>query len=38
MWWDAPRSAIAILMTQRAAYPKMSAVHHDFWRAVNEAA
>ena len=38
MWWDARRGAIAILMTQRAAYPKMSAVHCDFWRAVNEGA
>jgi CubicO group peptidase (beta-lactamase class C family) len=37
MWWDPREDAVAILMTQRAGYPKTSAVYLDFWRAVNGA-
>ena len=38
MWWDAQGGAIAILLTQRAAYPKMNGVYLDFWRAVHAGA
>jgi CubicO group peptidase (beta-lactamase class C family) len=37
MWWDPREDAVAILMTQRLAYPKTSAVYRDFWSAVNGA-
>ncbi len=35
MWWDTEERAIGILMTQRAAYPKMNPVYRKFWGAVN---
>lgn len=35
MWWDLREDRIAILMTQRSAYPKTSQVYLDFWRSVN---
>jgi len=38
MWWDAATGAVAILMTQRMAYPAMNPVYLDFWRAVNAVA
>ncbi len=35
MWWDAATSEVAILLTQRSAYPATNPVYLDFWRAVN---
>jgi CubicO group peptidase (beta-lactamase class C family) len=35
MWWDPREDRIAILMTQRSAYPKTSQVYRDFWNAVH---
>jgi CubicO group peptidase (beta-lactamase class C family) len=34
MWWDARAQRIGVLLTQRSAYPTMSPVYLDFWRAV----
>jgi CubicO group peptidase (beta-lactamase class C family) len=34
-WWSDPREGtIAILLTQRAAFPPLSAIYRDFWAAV----
>jgi CubicO group peptidase (beta-lactamase class C family) len=38
MWWDPREDRIAILMTQRAEYPKMSRLYREFWIAANEKA
>ncbi|MEO8801326.1 MAG: serine hydrolase domain-containing protein [Polyangiaceae bacterium] len=35
MWWDPHEDRIAILMTQRAEYPKTSRLYRDFWNAAN---
>jgi CubicO group peptidase (beta-lactamase class C family) len=34
-WWSDPREdTIAILLTQRSAFPSMTAVYRDFWQGV----
>jgi CubicO group peptidase (beta-lactamase class C family) len=36
-WWSDPgESTIGILLTQRMAFPSMTAVYRDFWAAVSE--
>jgi CubicO group peptidase (beta-lactamase class C family) len=34
LWWYPSRDLVAVLMTQRGAYPAHCAVHRDFWRGV----